>query len=87
MIDVELLEMLESTVTIAPLTARALDGKKSHGSADDYRAHISVRHDMVRNTSGEEVMAAGSADLDSAYPDITESSLLTLQDGSTPSMS
>lgn len=86
MIDIELMELLESTVTIAGTTTRALDGKATRGTGLPYRAHISDRRDMVRNASGEEVMSNGSADLDSAYPEVTESSQITLPDGSTPSI-
>jgi len=86
MIDVELLEMLESVVQIAPANERALDGKRSYGTAANFDAHIEVRNDMVRNTSGEEVMSAGRCHLDSHYPAVTESSRLTLPDGEQPSV-
>lgn len=86
MIDSGLLELLESTVTIASPTSRGLDGKQAFGTAASYQAHISNRRDMVRNASGEEVMSNGSADLDSAYPDLRESDKITLPDGTTPTI-
>lgn len=86
MIDLELLELLESTVQIAPIASRGLDGKATPGDDAPYRAHISNRRDMVRNASGEEVMTNGSADLDSAYPTISESDRITLPDGTKPSI-
>ena len=86
MIDFELLEMLESVVAIAPADQRALDGKRTYGSSVNIQAHIEVRNDMVRNTSGEEVMSAGRCDLDSHYPNVDESSRLILPDGAQPTV-
>lgn len=86
MIDLELLELLESTVMLAAATARGLDGKQTFGTPAPYQAHISNRRSMVRNVSGEEVMSNGSADLDSAYPLLTESHQITLPDGAKPSI-
>lgn len=86
MIDRELLELLESTVTIAPVSTRALDGKATYGTAVSYRAHVERRRDMVRNASGEEVMYAGRCLLDGAYPAVKESARITLPDGSQPSL-
>jgi hypothetical protein len=86
MIDPELLELLESTVTIASPNARALDGKRAFGTAVSYRAHVERRNDMIRNASGEEVMAAGRCLLDSYYASIREADRLTLPDGVQPSV-
>jgi hypothetical protein len=86
MIDIELLEMLESVVLLAPADKRALDGKRTYGADVNVQSHIEVRNDMVRNTSGEEVMSAGRCHLDSHYPEVTESSRLTLPDGAQPSV-
>lgn len=88
MIDPELLEMLESEVTIALPTsdARTSDGKRTMGTPAPYRAHVEARRDMVRNASGEEVLASGFVYLDAAYPSIKESAKLTLPDGRTPTI-
>jgi hypothetical protein len=83
-IDQELLELLESQVTVKPLSGRGLDGKQTHGTAVSYRCHVERKQRVVVNARGQEVPSSGRCLLDDAYPAITESSLLTLPDGSTP---
>ena len=81
MIDFELLEMLESSVQIAPVSTRGLDGKVGFGTSVQYRAHVEERRDMVRNSSGEEIMSAGRCHLDSHYGSLSESSRVVLPSG------
>lgn len=86
-IDAELLELLESTVTIAPAeTARGLDGKRTFATAASYAAHIEPRRDLIRNASGEEVLTSGFCHLDGYYPEVKETSRLTLPGGATPTI-
>lgn len=84
MIDVELLEMLESTVAIKPVATRGLDGKMTHGASVDYRCHIERKQRLVINARGQEVPSSGRCLLDDAYPAITEASHLTLPGPSSP---
>lgn len=83
MIDPELLELLESTVQIAPVASRGLDGKRTYSANVPYRAHVEYRNDMVRNSNGEEVMSSGKCHLDGYYPAVEETHRVTLPDAST----
>jgi len=85
-IDTELMEMLESTVTIAPVASRGLDGHRNPGTPVEYRAHVEWGQSIVRNASGEDVSSAGRCHLDSYYPAVKETSFLTLPDGATPTI-
>lgn len=86
MIDPELLEMLESMVTIAPVASRSLDGRRTPGTPVSYKAHVEWGQTIVRNASGEDVSSAGRCHLDSYYPAVKETSFLTLPDGATPTI-
>lgn len=81
MIDPELLELHESTVQLAPVSARALDGGTTWGTPVNYQAHVERKRTMVRNAAGEEVLAAGRVALIDHYPTLNESHQLTLPDG------
>lgn len=82
MIDPELLELHESTVQLAPPSARALDGGTTWGTAVDYQAHVESKRMMVRNAAGELMLATGRVFLVDVYPALTELYQLTLPDGS-----
>lgn len=80
-IEAELLELLESVVSVAPAGDTRRDGKVTPGEAVSIRAHVQLKRHMVRNQEGQEVVAQGMALLDDAYPWIDERCRVVLPDG------
>lgn len=85
-IDPEFAEMMTETVTVAAKTSRDGYGRRSFGAVTSIQARLVFEVNKRVNLEGEEIVETGKALCYGAYPDVTVDDLLTLPDGSTPSI-
>lgn len=62
----EWLDMMPSTVLIAPWASRTVTDMPSYGADVPYKCHIQLKNHMVVNAKGEEVLARGRVFVGSA---------------------
>lgn len=81
MLETQLLEMLESTITVTPVVSRRKDLAPTYGTPVNVRAHLQGKRVSMRSVDGENVFADGIAHLDDVYAWITTDCKLQLPTG------
>lgn len=82
-IDSEFLDLMPHTVSIAHLSSRDAYGVPTYGTATSYRARVVKKAEMVRDTSGADVVSTTQVWL-YGTSSVTPESQITLPDATTP---
>lgn len=82
-IEVEFLELMTQTVTIAPFSSNNAYGEPSFGTAVSYSARVVNKPKMIRNAQGKEVVSMAQTWLYGS-PTVTPDDRITLPDGTQP---
>lgn len=77
------LDLMPAVVTVQSFISRNADGAPQYGSPVSYRARVSNKNQLIRDASGEQVVARGVAWLATVDP-LTVYDSYTLPDGTTP---